>query len=133
MLSKWNKISLERSLLGSLRGLEHVAETVLLQNSSSVGSELLSGDLNWLLLLGGDSSLDKLEHLLLKWWESGNFLNNLSNHLGSLGELSLSEGRSGLPGHLGWLGNLESVVHSDENSGSVVGSTHVCYKKATSK
>mgnify|MGYP003961965589 CR=1 FL=1 len=56
------------SLLGgSFLGDDHVTELLLLQKSSSQGTELGLGDLDRLLLLGGNSGSNELEHLLLKW------------------------------------------------------------------
>ena len=109
-------------------GLDVIDEGIFLVLSSLVSSELGSGVLDRLLLLGGDSGSDHFEHLLLKWGEPGDFVDDLSNGLNSLANSSFSGDWSRFPGLLGWSGDLMSRIKSNVKSTSVVGFTHVFYK-----
>ena len=120
----FGKPAVDFSLLLSLI-LDHLKHGISSKGSSSVSSELLSGDLHSLLLLGGDSSSDELEHLLLKWGESSDLSDDLSNSLSSLGLLSLEGNWSLFPSLFSWSSNDVTLVESNENAGSVVGFTHV--------
>ena len=93
-------------------------------HSSSVGSELGSSQLAGLLLLGGDTRSDQLKHLLLKWGEASNFLNDSSHHLASVGDFALAEDWSFLPLLLLWSLDDVSVVKSNEQSSFSIRITH---------
>jgi hypothetical protein len=110
----------------SLLSVDELHQLVLLVLSSFVGSKLGSGVLDGSLLLGWIVSLEGLEHLLLKWGESGDFSDDLSNGDSSSGSSTLSGDRSVLPDALGGVGDV-AVVHSYEHSTSVVGFSHVFY------
>lgn len=123
------EVSLGHSLLGGIGGLslnlDDSVEFVLLVCGSFVGSELLSGMSDRLLLLVCVTGSEELQHLLLEWGESGDFSDHFSDHSASLRNSSLHGDGSVLPGLLGWSGDLVTVVESYEDSCSVVGFTHV--------
>ena len=90
-------------------GNEYIASR-LLEERSLVCSELGSGDLDGLLFFGLNTSSNQFEHLPLKWGESGNFSDELSNEECSFGLLSLKVDWSLLPFHFSWSVNEMSFV-----------------------
>jgi len=109
----------------SLLEVDDLGDLISLVDSSSVGSELGLGRLEGLLIFG-DIHLHPLEHLLLKRREAGNFSDDLSDSLRSLGKSASSGDGSGLPGLVGHVDDV-AVVKSDEDAASVVGFSHVFY------
>jgi len=90
-----------------------------------VCSELGSGVLDSLLLLGGDAGSNELEHLLLGVGESGDLSDDVSDGLNSLGDSTLSGDGSRFPGLFGGSSDDVTVVQANEDAASVVGFTHV--------
>lgn len=108
--------------------MDDTDEFVSLVAGSLVSSELRSGMLYGLLLLGGDSGTDHFHHLLLEWRKASDFSDDLSDGLNSLGNSSLSGDGSSFPALLGRSVDLVSSAETHEDSSSVVGVTHVFYR-----